>query len=78
MQVDVDIMGSQNSMRQDYIEMQQRAFPWSVNGTDGQENGAVTLQVWFRFPGIWPRASQQSMLPETPSTNWLGLFPCMR
>ena len=27
MQVDVDIMGSQNSMRQDYIEMQQRAFP---------------------------------------------------
>ena len=45
LQVDVDIMGSQNSMRQDYIEVQQRAFPWSVNGTDGRENGAVTLQV---------------------------------
>ncbi len=45
MQVDVDIMGSQNSMRQDYIEMQQRAFPWSVNGTDGPQNGPVTLQV---------------------------------
>ena len=45
MQVDVDVMGSQNSMRQDYIEMQQRAFPWSVNGTDGPQNGPVTLQV---------------------------------
>ena len=45
MQVDVDIMGSQNSVRQDYIEMQQRAFPWSVNRTDGAQNGAVTLQV---------------------------------
>ena len=42
-------MGSQNSMRQDYIEMQERALPWSVNGTDGQQNGAVTLQVSSSF-----------------------------
>lgn len=32
-------------MRQDYIELQQQAFPWSVNGSNGQQNGAVTLQV---------------------------------
>lgn len=44
-QVDLDIMGPENSMRQDFIELEQQAFPWSVNGSNGPANGAVTLQV---------------------------------
>ena len=45
MQVDLDIKGTQNSLRQDFIELQQQSFPWSVNGSDGLQNGPVTLQV---------------------------------
>ena len=44
-QVDLDIKGTQNSLRQDFIELEQQSFPWSVNGSDGPQNGAVTLQV---------------------------------
>ena len=44
-QVDLDIMGPENSMRQDFIELGQQAFPWSVNGSNGPANGAVTLPV---------------------------------
>ncbi|CAL5220606.1 g2648 [Coccomyxa viridis] len=58
--VDMDIMGSQNSMRQDYIEMQQRAFPWSVNGTDGPQNGPVTLQK--RMRSVVPETEQEASI----------------
>ena len=44
-QVDLDIKGTQNSLRQDFIELEQQSFPWSVYGSDGPGNGAVTLQV---------------------------------
>lgn len=44
-QVDLDIKGAENSLHQDFIELEQKAFPWSVNGSNGAANGAVTLQV---------------------------------
>ena len=45
MQVDLDIEGTQNSPHQDFIELEQRSLPWSVNGSGGPQDGAVTLQV---------------------------------
>ncbi|CAK0783467.1 hypothetical protein CVIRNUC_006666 [Coccomyxa viridis] len=63
--VDLDIKGTQNSLRQDFIELEQQSFPWSVNGSDGPGNGAVTLQK--RIRSVLPQTEQEASLAYNPS-----------
>jgi len=56
-QVDLDIKGTENSVRQDYIELEAKPLAWSVAGANGPVNGTaapVTLQKRLRH-----------VLPET-------------
>ena len=63
-QVDLDIAGPQNSVRQDFIELEQKAFPWSQPGENGPNSSAVTLQKRLR-----------AVMPETEEAASLGYDP---
>ena len=59
--MDLDIAGPQNSVRQDFIELEQRAFPWSLPGENGPNSSAVTLQKRLR-----------AVMPETEEAASIG------
>ncbi len=67
-QVDLDIKGTENSLRQDFIELEQKAFAWSVNGSNGPANGAVTLQVHHR----WQPAHKHNSQTWTSAHAWIA------
>jgi Cu2+-containing amine oxidase len=61
-QVDLDIQGPQNSVRQEVIELEAKAFPWAMPGANGPgANGSVVLQKRVR-----------RTLPETEEDASIG------
>ena len=62
-QVDLDIKGTENSMRQDFIEVEERPRPWSVAGANGPVNGtAAPVTVQKRLRHVLPETEEEASL----------------
>ena len=64
--MDLDIKGPLNSVRQDFIELEQKVFPWSIPGANGPGNGGVTLQK--RLRRVMPETEEEASLGYNPRT----------
>ncbi|EIE26972.1 amine oxidase catalytic domain-containing protein [Coccomyxa subellipsoidea C-169] len=66
--VDLDIKGTENSMRQDFIEIEERPLPWSVAGANGPVNGtAAPVTVQKRLRRVLPETEEDASLSLSSS-----------
>ncbi|CAL8468966.1 g8507 [Coccomyxa elongata] len=61
--VDLDIKGTENSVRQDFIEVEARPLPWSVAGANGPSNGtAAPVTVQKRLRHVLPETEEDASI----------------
>lgn len=61
--MDLDIKGTENSVRQDFIEVEERPQPWSVAGSNRPVNGtAAPVTVQKRLRHVLPETEEEASL----------------
>ncbi len=61
--MDLDIKGTENSVRQDFIEVEAWPLPWSVAGANGPSNAtAAPVTVQKRLRHVLPETEEEASI----------------